>query len=161
MPTFNPSTVILTIDDEPMKGGNIIDPDIRANIKSIRVRLAAATENQQAAIQEELRLAIEDAQPVMTIGSTIITTLVNALPDPDDKTRSREETISGEEKDDLSEMAIRIKKAMKESVTAIVKFNQKEIDIIKKRVNRGYANPLIVGRIFAEIKPDPKEEEAK
>lgn len=153
MPSFNPSTVLLDIDDEPMKDGKINDPVARGRINAIRVRLADADEKHQPAIQEELRIAVEEAQPTLTVGSAMVGVLINPLPDADDRTRQKEETLSGEEKADLTEMAIKIKRAMREN--ASVTFGNKDIDIIKKRVARGYSSPLVVGRVFAAIRDEP------
>lgn len=153
MPKFQPSAAVLDIDDQPMKDGKINDVGARARINAIRVRLASASEKEQPAIQEELRLAIEDAQPIMTVGGAIIAVLTNPLPDLDDKSGQRQEAISGEEKTDLMMMAIAIKRTPD---GATVQFNEKDTKTIKARVARGYPSPIVVGRIYEAITPDEK-----
>jgi hypothetical protein len=151
MPSFNPNTIILDLDDEPFKDGQIKSADARAQVNAIRAKLLAVEESEKPFIQEELHLAIKSAQPSLTVGSAIVHALTMPLPDQDDKSGQRVESLDGEEKTDLLMMAIRIKKAMSNGEHAMVTFSEKEMTLIKKRVSRAYPSPLIVGRVYESI----------
>lgn len=155
MPKFNPATIILDIDENPVKDGQIADSAARARINALRVKLAKASEAEQPDLQEEIRLAIEEAQTPLTVGRAMLSVLTNPLPDPEDKTGKRQEDLSGEEKTDLMMLAIKIKQAMNDGES--VSLSEKDMKTVKSRVSRGYPSPQVVGRVFSAIKQESAE----
>lgn len=153
MHTINPSVVIMDMDaDKPMRFGPIQDAAVRAKINALRARHAKADPEEKPIIEEQISAAVEAGQDAFTVGRAIIEAVKNPLPDKANNEQA--EQLTGAEKLDLDDFAIRIRVAHRAGADAVATFSAKEIDIIKDRVNRAFPSPTVVAQVFRAIKAD-------
>ncbi len=140
LPKFDPTTILLDMDDKPIRTGTLSGAD-RGALAKLHGEMLAAKPEQRPELENSLALRTEELQEVLTTGKAIITALTTGLQGDD--------SLAGDVKLDNYELAIRVKRS-----EGPVGLSNAEVERIKARVARTYPSAVVVGQVFAAIKSD-------
>lgn len=142
MPSFDPSTVLLDLDDKPLRTDTIAAGD-RGTIAKEQGRITGLPEAEKPEAQLALALMAEEAREPLTVGRAIMTALTQPTKEDGELSASR--------KLDLMLWAIKVKTALNATPVERVEFANADMDTIKSRVNKTYLAPLVVGQVMQAI----------
>jgi hypothetical protein len=152
--SFNPSTVICNLKGKPLRTV-VEDTTKKDEIRKRHAVLKAAPPAEREALAIAMAAYIEEAKEKLTLGEVAMEALETPFSDEKEGAVSREAKIKREK------MAREIHRVMQLGAEHSVHFDDVDMEIIKARVNKGYAEPVVIYSLMEAIKPGSVEEVAK
>lgn len=156
MPKFNPTTVLLDINDKPLRFGEV-DASVRGKARSLELQIAKATDERNSEQVVRLRHELADLEetgvPVATLGSVAVKALLTPLPKGDDPREP--ETLSEAARLDHTEWAMKIRRA--ELQGEAVEFDNETWSKIWPRITKAFRSSELIWRYKQEVNDGKRE----